>query len=81
MQAQYYVRRLAGYRVETSPETGDKAERAAPVAAQCNVGNLSLVAAPWNRAFLPRMVLYDRAIFSSMRSNRLRAEMAALERA
>lgn len=42
-QVLWLTRALAGYRVESSPETGDKAERAAPVASQCNVGNLALV--------------------------------------
>ena len=50
-QAADFVRRLAGWNAQTSTETGDKATRAAPVAAQCNVGNLSMVSAEWNRAF------------------------------
>jgi len=51
-QAQYLVRRLSGYTVEAVRETGDKATRAAPFSSQVNVGNVSLVQAPWNRAFL-----------------------------
>lgn len=51
-QVQYLTRRLAGYRVESVRETGDKATRAAPFASQVNAGNVSLVRAPWNRAFL-----------------------------
>lgn len=46
-----FTRRLAGYVVKSSPESGDKSTRAAPCAAQCNVGNLAVVAADWNRLF------------------------------
>jgi predicted phage terminase large subunit-like protein len=42
-QVLWLTRALAGFRVESSPESGKKEERAGPVAAQCNVGNLSLV--------------------------------------
>ena len=38
-----------------SPETGAKATRAAPVAAQVDAGKLVLVAALWNRAFLDEL--------------------------
>jgi len=55
MQAQVFARRLAGYVVKVSPETGDKATRAAPAAAQVNVGNVSVVAGAWNRAFLEEL--------------------------
>jgi predicted phage terminase large subunit-like protein len=51
-QTLYLTRQLAGYTVDATPETGDKTTRASPVASQCNVGNLSIVRAPWNRAFL-----------------------------
>ena len=46
---------LLGFNVHSSPETGDKATRAAPVAAQVNVGNVSLVKAAWNRAFVDEL--------------------------
>jgi len=57
-QVQYLVRKLAGFRVEASPETGDKATRAAPVASQVNVGNVRMVRAPWNRALLDEMAAF-----------------------
>jgi predicted phage terminase large subunit-like protein len=50
-----FTRALSGFRVESSPETGDKATRAAPVASQVNVGNLALVKGEWNRAFLDEL--------------------------
>ena len=49
------TQKLAGYRVESSPETGDKATRAAPVASQVNVGNVSMVQAAWNAAFVDEL--------------------------
>ena len=50
-QALYFVRQLAGFCVETSPETGDKATRAMPLASQWNSGNVVLVRAHWNDGF------------------------------
>lgn len=54
-QVQYFVSKLAGHRVLVTPETGAKETRAAPVASQVEVGNVSLVQAPWNRAFLDEL--------------------------
>jgi predicted phage terminase large subunit-like protein len=54
-QAAYLTRKLAGFVVRCSPETGAKLTRAGPVAAQIEGGNLSLVRAPWNRAFLEEL--------------------------
>lgn len=54
-QIAYLTRKLAGFVVESSPETGDKATRAAPVAAQSNVGNLSLMRAGWNGTLIEEM--------------------------
>jgi predicted phage terminase large subunit-like protein len=54
-QVLYLTRKLAGYRVESSPETGDKATRAGPVVSQVNVGNFAVVRGAWNRAFLDEL--------------------------
>lgn len=54
-QVAYHVSSLVGYRVEATPETGDKVTRASPVAAQAQVGNVALVAGPWNKAFLDEL--------------------------
>jgi predicted phage terminase large subunit-like protein len=54
-QVLYLTKKLAGFRVESSPETGDKATRAGPVASQVNVGNVSVVKGLWNRAFLDEL--------------------------
>lgn len=42
---------LAGYSITAERPTGDKATRAAPAAAQLNIGNVAMVRAPWNAAF------------------------------
>ncbi|WP_227320421.1 phage terminase large subunit [Acidisoma silvae] len=50
-QIAYLTRKLAGYTVRSSPETGSKLTRASPIAAQVEAGNVSLIQAPWNRSF------------------------------
>ncbi|CAI3933600.1 phage terminase large subunit [Commensalibacter communis] len=50
-----YAKLLSGYRVEGVRETGDKATRASPFAAQVNVGNVKLIRAPWNRTYLDEL--------------------------
>ena len=54
-QVLYLTSKLAGYVVESSPETGDKSTRAAPLAAQVNVGNVSMLKAGWNAALIDEM--------------------------
>jgi len=57
-QALYLTRSLAGYKVITSPETGDKITRAEPVAAQINVGNVMMVRGDWNQAFINELRIF-----------------------
>ena len=54
-QVHYLAGRFAGHRVIASPETGAKITRAMPAASQIDAGNLTLLAAPWNRAFLDEL--------------------------
>jgi predicted phage terminase large subunit-like protein len=51
-QVEDYARDLAGYDVRFERETGDKVTRAQPFSAQCEAGNVGIVRAPWNEAFL-----------------------------
>lgn len=51
-QKAYIAGKLAGYSVRFSPETGSKELRAEPLAAQAQAGNVSMVRANWNDAFL-----------------------------
>ncbi len=54
-QVAFLTRALAGWRVISGPESGAKATRAMPVASQANAGNVSVLRAPWNRAFLEEL--------------------------
>lgn len=69
-QASYYIKKLAGYTVEISPETGDKATRAAPIASQCNIGNLDIMednaANRWNRAFKDELAAFPSGAHEDM---------------
>ena len=46
---------LAGFDVRFSPESGDKEERAKPVSAQAEVGNVKIVRGDWNQPFLDEL--------------------------
>lgn len=54
---------LHGYNVSFSPETGDKADRAIPFAAQVEAGNVFVVSAPWNDALFAEAVLFPNSEF------------------
>lgn len=54
-QITYLTRMMAGYVVTSSKETGAKETRAAAVASQIHVGNLSLLRASWNHAFIEEL--------------------------
>lgn len=46
-----FAKLLMGYNVHFSPETGDKALRAQPFAAQAEAGNVDIIRAEWNGVF------------------------------
>lgn len=52
------TKKLAGYKVVSSPETGEKATRAAPAAAQVNIGNVGMVRATWNHPFREELAAF-----------------------
>lgn len=54
-QVSTYIRKLAGYVVRSSRETGPKVGRALPVSAQVEAGNLTMVRAAWNRGFIEEL--------------------------
>ncbi len=60
-QALYLARRLAGYRVSARPVSGSKELRAGPFAAQINIGNVAMLRAAWNRAFLDELAGFPAA--------------------
>ena len=57
-QALYMTRMLQGYRVHTSPESGDKVTRAEPFAAQVNVGNVLMLRGSWNNGLIEEMRMF-----------------------
>jgi len=57
-QAKSIAQDLAGYRFKASPESGDKATRAEPLAAQCEAGNVDILKGDWNAAFLDEICAF-----------------------
>lgn len=58
VQAQDYVKMLAGYTVKADPESGDKVTRAEPYAAQCEAGNVYLLRGAWNDDYLDELCMF-----------------------
>ena len=56
--AEDLVRAVAGFPYRATPETGDKATRAEPLAAQVEAGNVYLVEGDWTRAFLDEITTF-----------------------
>ena len=54
-QVAYLTAGLAGYNVTSSRETGAKATRAAPPASQVEAGNVAMLRATWNYAFVDEL--------------------------
>ena len=72
-----YIQLLNGYDVRMTPESGSKEDRARPLAAQVEGGNVYLVEGAWNSAFIaeaasfPRGRLKDRIDAASRAYSRL----------
>lgn len=54
-EAKRMVTMLTGHNVKAVPVTGDKSTRAVGLASQMNVGNVKMLAAPWNQGLLSRL--------------------------
>lgn len=57
------TRKLAGFSVSSSTETGDKVTRAEPFASQVNVGNVLMLRADWNNALVDEMRMFPNGSF------------------
>ncbi len=57
-QADALTRMLAGFTVHRASETGSKETRASPFAAQCEAGNVKLLAGSWINAFLDEIEVF-----------------------
>jgi predicted phage terminase large subunit-like protein len=55
-----FVKLLAGFPARAETATGTKQERADPLSAQVNGGNVRLVRAAWNRAFIDELRAFPR---------------------
>jgi predicted phage terminase large subunit-like protein len=62
-QVQYLIKQLAGFAYTATPESGDKATRAEPLAAQAEAGNVVLVEGEWNQAFIEEAETFPRGKF------------------
>lgn len=63
VQSRDMIAMLPGYRAHAEPETGDKTTRAEPFAAQCEAGNVYLVAGTWNDDYLDELCLFPGGSF------------------
>lgn len=57
-QVAYLSRLLASYNVKAVRPTGSKEIRASGFAAQCNVGNVDMLKAPWNQTLINEMIMF-----------------------
>jgi predicted phage terminase large subunit-like protein len=57
-QVNYYIKQLAGYMAEATPETGDKETRAEPFAAQAEAGNVDILEGDWNELYLDELCTF-----------------------
>lgn len=71
---------LSGHDVHFSPETGSKADRARPLAAQCEAGNVALVRANWNDAFVAEASLFPNGTYLDQIDAATRAYAFMVER-
>lgn len=55
MEANYYVRLLAGFDVAARPATQDKLTRAKPFSSQAEAGNVFIVKGAWNEEYLTEL--------------------------
>ncbi len=58
-----YVKLLHGYNAKFSPESGSKEQRAGPLAAQCEAGNVYLLRGDWNDAFINEATSFPNGAF------------------
>jgi len=57
-QVLYLTRKLSGFVVKSSPESGDKITRAEPFAAQVNIGNVLMLRGEWNQSLINEMRMF-----------------------
>jgi len=78
-QKQSIAKDLAGYKFRSTPESGDKATRAEPLAAQAEAGNVDVLKSDWNATYLDEMCAFPFGKFADQvdASSRAFNELAA----
>jgi predicted phage terminase large subunit-like protein len=76
--AENTVKNLRGWRVFTERPTGDKAQRAEPFSSQVNGGNVYMVKAVWNKAYLDELQFFS--ILNSKYKDQVDASSGAFKR-
>ena len=62
-QISSYVKMLIGYNVRSSPESGSKVQRAEPLSAQTEGGNVKLLRGAWNKVFIDEAAVFPNSDF------------------
>ncbi len=62
VEAQLYIRLLAGFNVKLYPAVIDKVTRAEPISAQSEQGNVKILRGPWNKAFLDELQAFPEGL-------------------
>ena len=65
-QAESYIKFLSGFNVTTELESGSKATRAEPMAAQWQAGNFDILAGEWNEPYLLQLENFPDGKFKDM---------------
>ena len=65
-QAESYIKFLSGFNVTTELESGSKATRAEPMAAQWQAGNFDILAGEWNAPYLLQLENFPDGKFKDM---------------
>lgn len=79
-QISSFTKLLHGFDVRSSPESGAKEDRARPLAAQAEGGNVYLVRGPWNTAFVREAASFPRGKWKDQIDAATRAYAALLKR-
>jgi predicted phage terminase large subunit-like protein len=78
-QVAYLTKKLFGYTVESSPESGDKVTRAMPIISQFNAGNVTVRRGDWNEAFKDEIQVFPNGAYLDQVDALSRASSMLLE--
>jgi predicted phage terminase large subunit-like protein len=78
-QKAYLGGQFQGYEVRSSTESGSKANRAIPLASQCELGNVYLLRGDWNDTFIAEACLFPRGDFKDLIDAATRAYARAIK--